>query len=202
MKIDLDHIHHWMCAIRDSNDPKRTLDAFWKGQINSKLWLIENLKPFVDTPSTIEIHGGWVGTLSSLIFQSGIPAIKITSIDIDPSCENIAVAMNKIEHNQGKFESVTSNMVDYVSSSDVVINTSCEHIDQDSYNQWLAKVPEHSLIVLQSNNYSIDEHIRTATNLEDFKQQSKIQVLWAGQLELPMYTRFMIIGRKNGNRNS
>lgn len=202
MNIDLDHLHHWMCAIRSSDDPKRTLDAFWKGQINSKLWLIDNLKPFVKEPSTVEIHGGWVGILSSLMFQSKLPVIKITSIDIDSSCEATAIEMNKMEYNQGKFEAVTSNMIDYKCSSDVVINTSCEHITQQDYETWLNNVSEHTLIVLQSNNYSIDEHIRTAQSLEDFKEQSKISVVWQGQMELPLYSRYMLIGYKDANRNS
>ena len=39
INLNLDHLHHWMCAIRESKDPIRTLDAFWKGQIDSKEWL-------------------------------------------------------------------------------------------------------------------------------------------------------------------
>ena len=202
MNIDLDHLHHWMCAIRDSQDPKRTLDAFWKGQINSKLWLINNLKPFITSPSTVEIHGGWVGVLASLMFQSGLPIIKISSIDLDPSCEKVAVLMNRLENIQGNFEAVTANMVNYHINSDIVVNTSCEHISQDDYEVWLSKVPLNSLVVLQSNNYDIQEHIRTANSLEQFESQSHINTVWQGQLELPLYTRYMLIGYKNGNGNS
>ena len=196
MNIDLDHLHHWMCAIRSSADPIRTLDAFWKGQIDSKLWLINNVRPFIKNPSSIEIHGGWVGTLSSLLFQSNLPVLKIISIDIDPSCESIAIEMNKMEHNQNKFQAITSNMIDYKCSSDVVINTSCEHIVQQDYEVWLSKVPEHSLIVLQSNNYNIEEHVRIANSLDEFTQQSHINVMWSGELQLPLYNRYMIIGKK------
>ena len=74
MKIDTEHLHYWMQAIRQSPDPKRTLDAFWRGQMQSKEWLIENLQPLVNSPSRIDIHGGWVGVLASMIFQSKIPA--------------------------------------------------------------------------------------------------------------------------------
>jgi len=35
------------------------------------------------------------------------------------------------------------------------------------------------------------------TDLEEFELQSKIDVIWSGQLVLPKYTRFMIVGRKN-----
>ncbi len=197
MNIDLDHLHHWMCAIRSSHDPIRTLDAFWKGQIDSKLWLINNLKPFIKSPSSVEIHGGWVGTLSSLLFQSNLPITKITSIDIDPRCQVTAIEMNKMEYNQNKFNAVTSNMIDYKCSSDIVINTSCEHISQEDYKRWLDQVPESSLIVLQSNNYNIDEHIRIANSLDEFIEQSYINIVWSGELKLPLYNRYMIVGKKH-----
>jgi hypothetical protein len=56
-------------------------------------------------------------------------------------------------------------------------------------------MPYNTLLVLQSNNYDIPEHVRTAKDLEEFKTQCDIEVLWAGELELPLYKRFMIIGR-------
>ncbi len=195
MMIDTEHLHHWMQAIRQSPDPMRTMDAFWSGQLKSKEWLIENLKNHINKFVTVDIHGGWVGVLSSLLFQSQIPILKIRSIDIDPSCEHIAVNMNKIEEMVGKFRAVTADMCAIRSDADVVINTSCEHITQDQYDLWLSGMPYNTLLVLQSNNYEIAEHIRIAKNLEEFKTQSKINVLWAGELELPLYKRFMIIGR-------
>jgi hypothetical protein len=87
-------------------------------------------------------------------------------------------------------------MCEFNTAADVVINTSCEHITQDQYNYWLSKIPSPTLIVLQSNNYKIPEHVRTAENLEDFKNQCCIDVLWAGELHLPLYTRYMLVGKK------
>jgi len=198
MQIDLEHLHYWMCAIRNSDDPKRVLDAFWRGQINSKIWLINNIKPFVDNSVSIDIHGGWVGVLASLMFQSNLPVKSIRSIDIDPSCQSIATMMNKAEEMQGRFMAVTADMCNIESTADVIVNTSCEHITQEQYSQWLDKISNNKLLVLQSNNYLIDEHVRTAKSLEEFKLQSNIDVLWAGQLELPLYTRWMLIGKNNG----
>ena len=96
MNLDSEHVLFWMDAIRNSQDKERTLEAFWKGQIRSKIWLIENLRPFITKSVKIDIHGGWIGTLASLLFQSEIPISRITSLDIDPSCEEIALTMNKI----------------------------------------------------------------------------------------------------------
>jgi hypothetical protein len=130
-----------------------------------------------------------------MLFQTDMPIKNIRSVDIDPTCESIAVNMNKIEEMAGRFRAVTSDMCEIRSDADVVINTSCEHITQDRYDLWLSGMPHNSLLVLQSNNYDIPEHVRTAATLEEFKSQCGIKVLWAGELELPLYTRFMVIGK-------
>ena len=195
MMIDTEHLHYWMQAIRQSDDPMRTMDAFWSGQLNSKEWLIINLRKNVNQFVSIDIHGGWVGVLASMLFQSDIYVKNIRSIDIDPTCEPIATMMNKKEEIAGKFRAVTADMCAIRSDADVVINTSCEHITQDQYDLWLSGMPYNTLLVLQSNNYNIPEHVRIANDLDEFKTQSKINVVWAGELELPLYKRFMIIGR-------
>jgi hypothetical protein len=196
LKIDTEHLHYWMQAIRQSPNPMRTMDAFWSGQLKSKEWLITNLRNHVKKFVTVDIHGGWNGVLASLLFQSDVPVTSIRSIDIDPTCESIAINMNKMEEMVGKFRAVTANMCSIRSDADVIINTSCEHIRQDQYDLWLSGHPHSSLLVLQSNNYNIPEHVRIACNLEEFKSQCGINVLWAGELELPLYKRFMVIGKK------
>lgn len=197
MQIDTEHLHHWMQAIRQSTDPMRTMDAFWSGQLKSKEWLITNLRPHVKQFVSIDIHGGWVGVLASMLFQSDVPVISIRSIDIDPTCEPIAVTMNKIEEMVGKFCAVTADMCAIRSDADVVINTSCEHITQEQYDLWLSGMPFNSLLILQGNNYDIPEHVRISQTLDEFKEQCKLEkIYWAGELELPLYTRFMIIGKQ------
>jgi len=195
MQIDLEHIMFWMDAIRNSNDPLRTLESFWKGQLRSKEWLIKNLGVYVGKPVTIDIFGGWNGVLASMLFHAPYPVKSIRSIDIDPKCESTATTMNKLEHIAGRFHAVTADMCNLRSDADVAINTSCEHITQDQYEQWLTCLPYNSLIVLQSNNYNIHEHIRTADSLEEFIEQSHLDVYWSGKLELPLYDRYMIIGK-------
>lgn len=196
MQIDTEHLHHWMRAIRNSKDPIRTMDAFWRGQILSKEWLIDNVKSQISSPVTVDIHGGWVGVLASMLFQSSLPIKHIRSIDIDPDCEDIARDMNQIELEAGKFRAITADMCQVRSDADVIINTSCEHITQDQYDLWVTGHPQNSLLVLQSNNYNLPDHVRTANDLEHFKNQCQVNVLWAGELELPLYKRFMVVGRR------
>ena len=196
MQIDLEHLHYWMCAIRESSDPMRTLDAFWKGQLTSKEWLIDCLDEHVHFGSSVDIHGGWVGTLASMLFQSNIPVTTIRSIDIDPTCESVATMMNKKEEIAGRFRATTADMCVIRSDADIIINTSCEHITQYEFDMWKSGMPHNSLLVLQGNNYQIPEHVRTSLDLNDFKEQCGLErVLFAGELELPLYKRFMVIGR-------
>lgn len=203
MQIDTEHLHYWMQAIRQSPDPIRTMDAFWSGQLKSKEWLIDALvqaypqTSVSSSPVSIDIFGGWVGTLASMLFQSKFPIANIRSIDIDPECEPVATMMNKHEEMQGRFRAVTADMCTIRSDADVIINTSCEHITQDQYDLWISGVPANSLIVLQSNNYVFPDHIRIAPSLEQFKEQSNINVLWEGELTMPLYTRWMLIGKPN-----
>lgn len=200
LQIDTEHLHHWMRAIRESKDPMRTMDAFWRGQMLSKEWLIAELKKqkhHTKQSPSIDIHGGWVGTLASLLFQSDLTIAHIRSIDIDPNCEDTALTMNQIEVEAGKFRAITADMCAIRSDADIVINTSFEHITQDEYDLWLSGMRHDSLLVLQSNNYSIPEHVRIAQDLEEFKSQSGLKnILFAGILELPLYKRFMIIGKQ------
>jgi hypothetical protein len=196
MQIDLEHFHHWMQAVRQSPDPMRTMDAFWAGQMQSKDWLCAELRNHVNKFVSVDIHGGWVGTLASMLFQSDIVCTTIRSIDIDPTCEPIATMMNKKEEMAGKFRAVTADMCTIRSDADVIINTSCEHITQDEYDLWLSGHPQNSLIVLQSNNYQIPEHVRIANSLDDFVEQSNLDVLYKGEKQLQLYNRYMIIGRK------
>lgn len=199
MNVDIKDIVFWMDAIRNSQDRYRTLESFWKGQINSKVWLIDNLKNHVQYPvdHKVAIYGGWNGVLASLLYNSGICISHITSVDIDPTCEETAYTMNKRHEMRGMFTAVTADMCEYVvEDAEIVINTSCEHITQDQYEQWLSLQPKDALFVLQSNNYSISEHIRIVNSLNEFIDQSKLNLIDQKELELPLYTRYMLIGKK------
>ena len=198
MLVDIEQVLYWIEAIRESSNPIRTMDSFYRGQINSKLWLAEELGKFIDRyPVTIDIFGGWTGVLASVLFHQPYAIKTIRSVDIDPSCEKIANMMNENESTNGRFIAVTGDMCTIRSDAEIAINTSCEHITQEQYEEWLTCLPYNSLIVLQSNNYKIPEHVRIAESLEEFKNQSKLtNILYAGELKTQHYTRWMLIGER------
>jgi hypothetical protein len=198
MKIDIEDVLFWMDAIRDSDDRYRTLESFWKGQIRSKIWLIEKLKDDIDHKNhRIVIHGGWNGVLSSLLFNSDIKIEHITSVDINPICEKISSTVNKRQEIKGKFKSITQDMCYHFYNADIVVNTSCEHITDNQISLWFSNIPTNSLVVMQSNNYfGLDEHINCVNNENELAKKVDLKDLKKFKFETPKYTRFMIIGRK------
>jgi hypothetical protein len=198
MKVDMQDVLFWMDAIRNSEDRYRTLESFWKGQINSKLWLIQQMQEH-KLAGSVAIYGGWNGVLASLLFNSDLSITEIESIDIDPSCKPIAETINMRYHMQGRFFATVADMCDYTTDADVAINTSCEHLTQEQYDTWLDNLEAGTKVVLQSNNYfEHEEHVRCVNNMEELIQQSNVHVSYVGELEMPKYTRYMIIGKKYG----
>ena len=203
MKIDIKDIKFWMDAIRNSDDRSRTLESFWGGQLESKTWLVESLSAKAKTISNANavIHGGWNGVLANMLFNSEIGIKHIISVDLDPVCKKIASTVNKRQEMEGMFEAVTGDMCsyEYTTSPYFVINTSCEHLTQEQYDTWLDNLEAGTKVVLQSNNYfEHEEHVRCVNNMEELIQQSNVHVSYVGELEMPKYTRYMIIGKKYG----
>lgn len=190
-----------MDAIRNSDNHYSVLESFWKGQLESKEWLITKLQKFIPTDKTkidVVIHGGWNGVLASLLYNSGMPINLVTSIDMDENCEEVANMINKRYEIKDLFRAVTSDMCfyEYKTIPDIVINTSTEHLTRDKYKQWLEKIPNGCMIVLQNNNYyEIPEHVNCYKTVDDFAEQCELStVLMKDTLELPSYNRFLIIG--------
>ncbi len=167
-------------------------DMFSSGQIRSKEWIIQELKCTHGWYSgkKLIIAGAWYGTLGVLM-KSHIPELDITMLDLDPRCEKF---IHNIIYNDTSMHAVTADMYKYNYTEDIIVNTSCEHIPD--IKQWLSLIPEKKTVVLQSNNY--DEgigHINCADSAEDFASQTGLQnISFCGELVMPMYTRYMIIG--------
>jgi hypothetical protein len=200
VRLDSTDISNWFNAVRMVNESEKNklLDAFWDTQLSSKSWLIENLYNHINKPSNIYIFGGWVGTLSSMLLQQKFFIKKVFSIDVDPWCQQYSNIICK-SYIGTKFESITADMATYEYDSnyppDVVINTSTEHVSQETYDLWYNKIPSKTLIVVQGNNFfECDQHIRCSKNIENFLTLNKCNdVLFQGELNNPIYTRYMSI---------
>ena len=193
-------------------------DCFSRGQLQSKLWLVHELKKCNVDLGTVFLCAGWYATLATMIFESDIKVDKIRSFDIDETTVDIAETFNKPWFaNQWKFKALVEDIQDInynehtwqywsnknnrmsypiTDSPDTVINTSCEHIE--NFANWYEKIPQGKLVLLQSNNYyEVDEHVNCVNDIEEFSTIAPMKdLLYSGELELPKYKRFMLIGYK------
>jgi hypothetical protein len=199
-----------------ANDIEIDKDCFSRGQLQSKLWLVDELKKCNVDLGTVFLCAGWYATLATMLFESNIKIDKVRSFDIDPRCVPIAKVFNKPwVMEDWKFQASTQDIKDInysthtflvnradgsdcqlIESPDTIINTSCEHIP--NFKEWYTKIPEGKLVVLQSNNYyEIKEHVNCVASIEEFAVKAPMDnILYSGEFELPKYTRFMLIGYK------
>ena len=167
-------------------------DMFSSGQIYSKQWIINELAKIDNFKyKKFIIVGAWFGTLG-LMIKKQFPKSSVTMLDIDPRCEKF---IHNIIYNDSSMKSVTEDMYKHSYDEDVIINTSCEHID--NVQEWLSLLPDNKIVVLQSNNYLAGNgHINCVQSTEEFiKQTNLTDILYSGMLITSMYTRYMIIGR-------
>ena len=143
--------------------------------------------------------GGWIGILPAMLFDDARFEIKaISSFDIDPSVAPVAEKLNRKLAGDADFAAHTADMyeLDYTgpNAPDLVINTSCEHIED--LPKWLSLLPKGCRVMLQSNNYTSEPtHVNCVESVDELTQQANLSDLsYAGALELPRYTRFMLIG--------
>ena len=193
-------------------------DCFARGQLQSKTWLIRELKELDPKLGTVFLCAGWYATLSTMLFENDFDIDCIRSFDIDPSCVEIAEVFNKPWFvDNWKFKAITEDIknINYFGhqwqmwsnknnrlsnpisdTPDTIINTSCEHID--NFAEWYDKIPYDKLVILQSNNYfEIEEHVNCSNDIDEFKAQAPCkEYLFTGTLDLGVYKRFMIIGKK------
>jgi len=201
------------------NETKIWDDCFSRGQLESKLWLVEELQKTKVDLGTVFLCAGWYATLATMLFESNINIDKVRSFDIDDTCVDIAEVFNKPWFkNDWQFKSLTQDIMDidynehtwqYWSNANnrmsypitdipnTIINTSCEHIE--NFAKWYELIPDGKLVILQSNNYyEVEEHINCIKDLKEFVASAPMDILYKGELEIKLanYTRFMLIGYK------
>jgi len=168
-------------------------DMFSSGQINSKEWILRELAKIdpIWQNKKFVIAGAWFGTLGMML-KYRFPSIEVTFLDLDPRCEKF---INNIIYNNKDMKCITGNMYEYHYTEDIIINTSCEHIE--NVRGWLNCIPSDRMVVLQSNNFVLGSgHINCIESEEEFIEQIGLSnVIYSGELKMPMYTRYMVIGK-------
>lgn len=177
--------------------------AFNHKQIGSKRWLVDALAEAMPRPQgPVWVLGAWYGVLGALLLADDRLAIPaVVSVDLDPTCAPVAERLNRRHVATDRFRTLTADMMtlDFgaqKTAPGLVINTSCEHLDD--VPGWLATLPPGLPLLLQSNDYVREpDHRSCVTSLEAFEAQAGLsETLFAGALPTKNYTRFMLIGRR------
>ena len=182
-------------------------DFLSRGQIKSKLWLITELAKVVDGPlGSVVFYGGWHNFIAHMIMEQ-FETHHVTTIDLDEDCQRRLGYMYGNEMEAGKFEAVTGDVthiqwndnstfvLDGITrAANIVINTSCEHMD----NTWFENLPAGTFVLLQQNDYfSNPQHINCCNDLDDVIHKYPMQnIFYSGELDTDLYKRFMLIGIK------
>lgn len=200
MIIRPDRVSLWFDYVRYQNHlSQRFADCFFPSQLKSKQWLLQKAETYLPGTFTkdVVIFGGWYGILAGLIVDN-LFVNRVITVDKDPDCEKV---VGYVTSKTDDVKAVTCDMVEYkyYTQPGLIINTSCEHITQEEFEKWWNNVPINTYYILQSNNFKIAEHIRIAESLDHFVEQSNVTgIIAKDELNVGDFTRYMIIGRKNG----
>lgn len=192
-------------------------DHFSRGQMKSKCWMVEQLNLIFDQKylGTVVHYGGWYATVAKNLFND-FKIKNYYNIELDQECIEIADNFNYEQANGWRFKSVhkdcsdirydknnsftvkiKNRMGNQITTNiipNLIINTSCEHMNED----WFHNLPTGTPICLQTNNYFDNEqHINCVAGVDEALEKYPMgEVFYSGEIETHLYNRYMIIGRK------
>jgi hypothetical protein len=166
--------------------------------LKSKIWLCNNLKKIGKTKfSTIYVLGSWYGSMAVILNRCGIEFEKIINVDAD---QNHITKSHRVLSALGiNVQSMQkdANTLNYkqLDNDSLVINTS---IDDINGTDWFNRLPEGTLVAMQSRNNANDSAYDSLEALDQKFILSNTLVLDELSLEDPetKYQRFMKIGIK------
>lgn len=187
-------------------DLYRSLDiitATNDAQLTSKEWLVNNLiqylgKKYLAFPlRDVLIMGSWYGLTSVILRQHISDNVKIWNIDSDPLCAEYGYKLNHHENTIHVSDDAIEYYFDRADAFQLIINTSCEHMEQEDIRMILNSKPIDTIACFQSNNYHNEaEHINTHNSLDEFVDSLQLaSVYYKGKMSPSEdYTRYMVIG--------
>lgn len=162
---------------------------FSYSQYLSKKIIIDELKKY--DFKNVMIIGSWVGLLARMIHDDF--QCFVTTIDKDPKMKEVTNFLNRNYDEIHLHVSTDIKNID-VRINDVVINTSCEHMN----DEWFHRIKQDQLIILQSTEKKSPDHVNTVNSLEEMKEKYPMIVFF--EKEISPWTddnkRFMLIGKK------
>ena len=207
---------------REGHSPTALQDAFSRGQVQSKIWLVTELAKIQTDFKVVFLLAGWYGQLRKFFDIANISYDKMRVVDIDPSACAVSDKIFNIDFIkdyrvksveldltdmswlyrtgcQYKLKNYTTGQeIDEKTVPDLIVNTSAEHFHERWYHKFVNRPLETDpLFVIQSNNlHEVADHINSIHSLEEMQIKFPMtRLLYAGELQLSGYKRYMLIGR-------
>tara|TARA_Y100000310_G_scaffold75768_1_gene72148 strand:+ start:2070 stop:2732 length:663 start_codon:yes stop_codon:yes gene_type:complete len=152
-----------------------------ESQWSSKLWIMKELNPYLSKfgkqgPYKIAVLGGWYGLLSYVMIKELRVKIKqIDSFDIDSMTSKIGKIFNKDVVNY-YIKDVAE--INFGNTYDIIINTSSEHMVQETINHTIDSSDSGTIFVLENNDFrqfgeiyggdKVLDHINCSDSKEEF----------------------------------
>ena len=177
-------------------------DSISQGQYDSNKWIVKELSKITMAhyePLHIDIIGSWFA-FPMVEMISGLFKIKqIDLFDVDENCHRVAAQyVNHFNYNYRVVQFGNAFERKDWRRRHIVINTSSEHMpDTLNLKSHYKDYPTSPLLVIQSNNYfDIKDHINCVKSEDELIEKNEIKnVYYKGKQSLPLYDRFMVIGR-------
>ena len=208
LKFTPELAHDWKNAL-SSSEPyllKRVLDSMNRSQLESKLWIIQELIKLEIKPKIVAILAGWYSQyIIPLLIEHGVEFIY--NFEIDRDAKDISYKFNKRYKDQEKYECHITDIMfkeiwrkeENYGAFDVLINTSCEHMfPMRRFRELNKNLSGNPIYVLQSTNEDkYEDHINCVSGPEELAEQAElINVVYSGTKVLDNgMKRFMVIGK-------
>jgi hypothetical protein len=195
--IDDDFINGLVNVTDPSHANIDLVDYITRDSMTGKSWMMEELSKTTLEPSDVVILGGNICTHLSMLINNYETIESIISVDIDHKTTEYARLLNYIAESNELFSAINNDVSDIIwdedSLPDLLINTSCAHMD----DTWFENIPDNddTLIVIQTNDCA--DNINCVRDLSEALTKYNLkEVLFSGEQSTQLYNRFMIIGTK------
>jgi hypothetical protein len=164
---------------------------------DSKKWLADKLFDLYNHDAgKFYVAGGWYGMMAYHIRkQWPLSKLNIISADCDPMCEDYAWELfGDCDIN---FRTMDVNEEEDLSRYSAIINTSCEHMEQEDLLSIIKRKDPQTWVAFQTNNYKdLNSHINCWPTAQLFAESLGLEYVAAVEtLQLKDFNRFMVIGK-------
>ena len=186
-----------MYGVDDLYRIKDIVHSVDKNHWESKKWLADKLFDLYNHDAgKFYVAGGWYGMMAYQLRQKWTgEEMNIISADCDPMCEDYAWEL--FGEYDIDFRTVDVNEEQDLSQYSAIINTSCEHMEQEDLLSIIERKDRQAWVAFQTNNYvDLNSHINCWPTAQLFAKSLKLNwVASVETLQLKDFNRFMVIGK-------